>query len=90
MAHSAILNWVASVDVIDGYNVYRRDTASGVPTKLNTALVSGTTFTDTTIGVGDYFYFVRSSKDGIESVDSNQATAVVLPAPPTNLVVSVT
>lgn len=87
MAHSVDISWTASVDTVDGYNVYR-GTASGseTTTPLNSALVTGTTYTDTTVIPGEYFYVVTSSKSGVESVHSNEISARILPAPPTMLV----
>lgn len=89
MPHSASLSWTASVDAVDGYNVYRGVAAGKEDTKINTALVTGTTFTDTAPALGNNFYVARAVKNGAESVNSNEVNAVILPAPPTNLVATV-
>lgn len=92
MAHQAILTWNASADVVDGYNVYKGVTPGGErAVAINTGLVTALTYTDTAVQVGvRYSYFVKSVKNGIESVASNKATsAVILPAAPTGLAVSV-
>ena len=60
------LDWIASVDVVDGYNVYRGSVAGGPYTKLNTALVTGLTFTDPNPALGSNFYVLRASRGGIE------------------------
>lgn len=89
MSHSVVLSWSPSTDTVDGYNIYR-GTAAGAesPTPVNTTLVTGTTYTDSTPPVGESFYTVKAVANGNEtSVASNEVTAVILPAPPTNLVV---
>lgn len=92
MAHSVTLSWTASVDLVDGYNIYRGTNPPGnegaVP--LNgTTLVTGTSYTDTTVVPGLYDYVVTSVKSGVESIRSGETIARILPAPPTNLVASV-
>jgi hypothetical protein len=88
MAHTVSLSWTASTDTVDGYNVYRGAAAGQEITKLNSAVVVGTSFTDTTATVGESFYVARSVVGGIESVNSNEVSVSVRPAAPTNLVVS--
>jgi fibronectin type 3 domain-containing protein len=87
MAHSVSLSWTASIDVpADSYNVYR-GTASGQETDLlNTSPITGTTFVDSAPLTGTSFYAVKSVANGVESIFSNEVSAVILPAPPTNLV----
>jgi hypothetical protein len=74
--------------VVDGYNVYRGFSpgAEGT-TPLNPALITGTTFTDTTPLVGEDYYVVKASKSGVLSVASNEVAAAILPAAPTGLTV---
>lgn len=69
--NEAILNWTASPDAgIDGYNLYRR-TSSTLWTKVNTSIVTATTFTDATIPNGDmYEYMVKAVKLKINSSGS--------------------
>lgn len=63
-SYSVALGWSA-VSGASGYNVYR----NGV--KLNASLLSGTTYTDTTVAPGTaYSYTVRQVTGGIESGDS--------------------
>jgi hypothetical protein len=58
----ANLSWTASADSVVGYHVYR-STSMAVPfTRLTSAAVSGTTFTDTTASSGSYIYMVRAVK----------------------------
>lgn len=87
MAHQVAMSWTASTDAVDGYNVYR-GTAAGAEssTPLNAALVSGTSYTDSSVTPGTWFYVVKASKGGALSVVSDEISAVILPAPATNLV----
>jgi len=65
---------------MDGYNVYRATTPGGPYVKANVTIipVGTTTYTDN-VGDGTYYYVVRSQNLGyLESVDSNETTAVVV------------
>ena len=88
MAHSVSLSWVASSDPVDGYNVYRGSAAGLETTKLNAALVTGLTFIDVSPSLGNDFYVARSSSGGVESINSNEVHAVILPSPPSNLAIT--
>src|SRR5580692_7174753 len=77
---SVALSWAASSSPVSGYNVYRGTTSNGpYPTKLNSSLVTTVDFTDTTVTDGTTYYYVVTSvnSSNVESVDSNQATAVI-------------
>jgi hypothetical protein len=80
--HSATLNWTASTSTVVGYNVYRRGSAGGPYTKLNSSLVTGVTYTDSTVQAGQTYYYVTTAVDSSnnESVYSNSATALI-PSP---------
>ena len=89
-AHSVSLSWTASTDSVAGYNIYRLAgacPASGSTgfTKITAAIVTGTTYTDSSITPGAYCYYATSTVNGAESAPSNFASAVILPAPPTAL-----
>lgn len=92
--HSASLSWTASPDAAAnpslGYNIYRLSgacPASGTAgfTKLNATPVTTTSFSDATVGLGSFCYYVTATLNGAESVPSNTASAVVLPGAPTLL-----
>lgn len=85
MSHNVNLSWTASSDSVDGYNIYKGTTSGAEATKVNSALVTGTTFDDTTATPGNWFYAVKSSLGGVESLLSNSINAVILPAAPTAL-----
>jgi len=78
-AHSATLSWTASTSTVSGYNVYRATVSNGPYTLISTSLVTGLTFTDTNVQSGATYYYVTTAVDsnGNESLDSNQATAVI-------------
>ncbi len=79
-SHLVDLSWTASTSVVVGYNIYR-GTVSGGPyaTKLNSAVVPGTAYTDTGVVAGQTYFYVVTAVDanGVESVYSNQASALV-------------
>jgi len=78
--HSVDLSWSPSTSLVVGYNVYR-STTSGGPYTLVGSGISGLTFNDNIVSSSTtYFYIVTAVTDGgVESVPSNQATAVVGP-----------
>lgn len=57
------LNWTASSEVIDGYYVYRKLPTDIHWTQLNSTIVSGTTYNDSSlVSGGDYVYMVRAAR----------------------------
>lgn len=55
------LSWTASTDTVLGYNVYRAATAAGPFTRVNGALITGTTYTDPGVN-SNVWYMVRAVK----------------------------
>lgn len=83
VSHSVTLTWTASTSSnVAGYNVYRGTVSGGPYSKLNSALVAGTSYTDTDVVAGSTYYYVATSVDTSknESGYSNQAQATV-PSP---------
>lgn len=95
--HSITLNWNAAVQptgvTTAGYKIFR-ETSAGACTLsstgtgpgcllLNSTLVTGTTFTDTTgIGGTTYWYVVVTvDSNGFQSVYSNEVSAIFLVNP---------
>jgi hypothetical protein len=78
-SHSVALNWNASTSTVSGYNVYRSTTSGTGYTKINASLVSGLTYTDSSVVNATTYYYVTTAVDssGNESTYSNQATASV-------------
>jgi hypothetical protein len=73
------LSWNASTSPVSGYNAYRSMTSGGPYTKLNSSLISGTTYADFRVQHGYTYYYVTSSVDsqGRESAFSNEASATM-------------
>lgn len=81
--HSVSLSWTASTSLnILGYNVYKGTVSGGPYTLANSSLVSGTTYTDTSVQAGQTYYYVSTAVNSSdeESAYSNEAEAVV-PSP---------
>ena len=79
--HSVALTWNPSTSAVAGYNVYRT-TVSGVQyARLNSSLVGGLAYTDTTVVSGSsitYFYVTTAvDSSGGESIPSNEVPAKV-------------
>ena len=77
--HSVALTWDASTSQVVGYNVYRRVGSSGSYTKINPAVNTTTSYTDTSVQNGQTYDYVTTAVDAsnVESAYSNQATAVI-------------
>ena len=79
-SHTVSLRWTASSSSgISGYNVYRSTALTGSYTKVNSSLVSGTNFTDSSVQSGLTYYYVTTAvnSSNVESTYSNQAKAVI-------------
>lgn len=78
-AHSATLSWDPSATVGVGYRVYRSTESGDSYALLNSALVSTTSFTDSTVEKGEtYFYVVTAvDADRNESEYSNEVFAAI-------------
>ena len=76
--HSVSLKWSESDSNVT-FNIYRSTT--GGYTKINTSPVSALTYLDSTVVAGTkYFYVVTALSNNMESLHSNQVTAVI-PSP---------
>ena len=88
-AHCVDLSWGASPDPVVGYNVYRSTVSGGPYTLLNSTPVTALTYSDSAVTAGTkYFYVVRAELAGVESVNSNEASATVPIAPPVALAIA--
>ena len=79
VSHSVTLSWSASTSTVSGYNIYRTTVSGSGYTRINSGLVPGLTYTDTTVQPGTTYYYVATAVDtsGNESTDSNQASATI-------------
>lgn len=73
------LSWNASTSSVAGYNVYRGTQSGGPYSKLNSSLISGTSYTDSSVQSGATYYYVSTAvnSSNVESAYSNQATAAI-------------
>ncbi len=80
--HTVSIAWTGSTSSVAGYNVYRSSTSGGSYAKINSSLVSGTSFIDDNVQAGHTYFYVTTavSSNNVESVYSNQAEATV-PSP---------
>lgn len=60
--NTARLNWTASTDTVLGYNVYRATSKKGTYTKVNTNIITTTTFNDPSKPANIAAYMVRALK----------------------------
>jgi fibronectin type 3 domain-containing protein len=76
------LSWQASTSAVAGYNVYRGAVSGGPYIKVNSSLISGTAYMDTTVLAGQTYYYVATAVDSNndESAYSTPTSAVV-PSP---------
>ena len=78
--HTVNLWWNASTSgSISGYNVYRGASPTGPFSKINSAVNTSLSYSDTAVKSGTTYYYVTTAVDasGTESSYSNQATAAV-------------
>ena len=81
--NSVSMSWAASISPnIAGYNVYRGAAAAGPFSKVNSTLIVGTSYTDTTVQAGQTYYYVVTAVDSgnNESPYSSPAAQSVVPS----------
>jgi len=79
VTHSVALSWSDSGTQIAGYNVYRSTVSGGPYSKSNSALITSTSYSDSSVLSGTTYFYTTTAvgTDGIESAFSNQATVAV-------------
>jgi hypothetical protein len=77
--HWVDLTWNASTSTVAEYNVYRGTVSGGPYTKINSALVTALTYTDSNVVSGATYFYVVTAVDsgGNESAFSNEALAII-------------
>jgi hypothetical protein len=78
--HTVNLWWNASTSSsVSGYNVYRGASPSGPFSRINPAVNSSLSYSDSAVQSGTTYYYVTTAVDasGVESSYSNQVTAAV-------------
>jgi Abnormal spindle-like microcephaly-assoc'd, ASPM-SPD-2-Hydin/Cep192 domain 4/HYDIN/CFA65/VesB-like, Ig-like domain len=76
-SHSVALNWSPTSSSYNGFNVYRGSKSGGPYTRVNSSMVSTSSYTDSSVTSGSTFYYVATEvgTDGVESSYSNEASA---------------
>lgn len=79
VSHAIDLTWAPSTSTVAGYDVFRSEVSGGPYAKLDSNVVSTTSYSDTSVQAGKtYFYVVAAvSAAGVESTNSIQASATV-------------
>jgi centrosomal CEP192-like protein len=79
VSNSVTLNWTPSTSSYAGFNVYRGALSGGPYTKVNSALISATSFSDSSVSSGQTYYYVATEVDstGAESVYSSEVIATI-------------
>ena len=81
-AHAVTLNWTASISSgVIGYNVYRRNAAGGPYTKVNSSVVTVTTYNDNTVQPGQTYFYVVTSINLSDDAQSSFSNEVMAPIP---------
>ena len=77
--HSVALGLAPGSSNVVGYNIYRSSTNNGPYIKLNSPLVTSTSYTDATVLANQTYYYVGTSVDstGNETAYSNQVSATI-------------
>jgi hypothetical protein len=77
--HLAALSWVSGGGSPVGYFVYRSATSGGPYTRLNAAVDSNTSYTDSAVSAGQSFYYVVTAvgANNAESPYSNEVSATI-------------
>jgi hypothetical protein len=79
VVHSVVLTLKAGTSTVSGYNVYRSAVSGTGYIKLNSSLVIGLTYTDSSVQNGTTYFYVATAVDsgGTESTYSNEMQAVI-------------
>ena len=79
VSHSVALNWTPSASSYLGFNVYRGSLSGGPYNRVNSALISLTSFSDAGVASGQTYYYVATEVDstGAESVYSSEVIATI-------------
>lgn len=81
-AHDVTLNWNASISSgVIGYNVYRRTASGGSYARVNPSVVTVTTYNDSTVQPGQTYFYVVTSIDLSDDVESWYSNEVMAPIP---------
>jgi len=79
VSHSVTLDWTPGSLSFSGFNVYRGSLSGGPYTKVNSALISTTSFIDSSVASAQTYYYVATETDstGAESPYSSEVIATI-------------
>jgi hypothetical protein len=79
VSHSVTLNWTPSTSPYAGFNVYRGSLSGGPYNKVNSALISATSFIDASVASEQTYYYVATEVEstGAESAYSSEVIATI-------------
>jgi len=79
LQHSVELAWSPSSSTVIGYNIYRGAASGGPYAKIDGAVDTATTYSDTSVQAGGTYFYVTTAvaSDGTESAFSNQVSAAI-------------
>jgi hypothetical protein len=77
--HLVAVTWNASPSTVSGYNVYRSTVSGSAYTKINSSLVAGLSYSDSTVQNSTTYFYVTTAVDsnGLESSFSNEMSAPI-------------
>lgn len=77
--HSVSLTWNPSTSTVAGYNLYRGTQSGGPYSRMNSSLLSATSYDDSAVQSGANYFYVSTAVDASnnESTFSNEATASI-------------
>src|SRR3954463_11582656 len=78
-SHSVSLTWDPSTSTVTGYNLYRGTQSGGPYSRMNSSLLSGTSYDDSAVQSGRNYFYVSTAVDASnnESAFSNEAAAAI-------------
>ncbi len=77
--HSVSLTWNPSTSTVVGYNLYRGTQSGGPYSRMNSSLLSATSYDDSGVQSGATYFYVSTAVDASnnESAYSNEASAII-------------
>jgi hypothetical protein len=81
--HAVVVTWIPSISAsVLGYNLYRSTTSGTNYTKVNSTVISGTSYSDSSVRAGQTYYYVATAVDGSKDESGYSAeTSATVPAP---------
>jgi hypothetical protein len=79
VSHTVSLSWTPGSSTYSGFNVYRGTSSGGPYTRVDTSMISSTSYLDAGVSSGQTYYYVATEVDatGTESGYSGEVSAVI-------------